>query len=476
MNFKSIYQYFIYSLLIFLTACSTSDNEEALVDLFATASLDLIEISFPADQNEAVISADSFSDYSIEGLKTNGVDTVAVTSNIVWSLSEGAQSSIDQTGRLTAGSVAEALTITAKVGILFATFDVRISTAKFDQVIALNSTPVLVDLCQSQVITPIGNYINDDGSPDEERPVDSSVIDTIEWLIRNAGEDPPSQRALIKTENSQAELQALEIGDVIIQARAPSISQGGVIVTSADFDQSIVSQPVALKICLSSETDLDACTLERQDLVENNTLSLIAVGEYQQTDGSNSSLNISELSKWGTDNNSNVNIVFSDDRQQLDITGNLINTTTNLSVACGNVEQTIQDSDLVSGVVLDTPVTCAIGNSNCLQATQAITVVEEVVDSLAVTANGFDLVNNTALVFSSRPATLVFVVTATFTDGSSRVVTTDSTYTDDSPDANVVSEVSGETGEYTVGSTGNNVEISISFGIKTFTARLTLPN
>jgi len=474
MNFKSTYQYLIYVLLLLLSACSDAENETRLVDLFAIASLDIIEISFPANANEDVVSVDSFFDYTIEGLKSNGVDTVPVMRNIVWSVSDGVQSSIDQNGRLSAGPVAELVTITAEVGGLSDTFEVRVSAAKFDQVVMLNSTQVLVNMCQARRITPIGNYISDDDSPDEQRPVDSNVINTIEWLIRNAEDDSSSQRALIKTQNNLVDLQAFESGEVIIQARAPSISQGGVVVTSADFNQTLENNLNTLKICLSSETDLSACSLTAQELTENNVMSLISVGNYQQSDGSNLSVNISELSKWGIDNNTNASIALSDDRQQLNVTGRQRNSTANVSVACGNIEQVILDSDIENGVVLSVPVTCENGSLNCLQATQEINVVEEIVDAITVTANGSSLVDNTAFIFTTRPSTIVLEVTAVLSDGSSRIVTEDVNFINSSTD--VITEIPDSPGEYTVQSRGNDVEVLIVFGTKNFTAKITLPN
>jgi len=474
MNFKSAYRFLVCAFMLLLTACGDAEKEAPLVDLFAAASLDIIAIDFPAEANEAIISVDAFFDYTIEGLSSNGVDSVPVTSNVTWSLSDGAVSSIDENGRLSAGSVAEQITITATVGHLIDTFDVRISAAKFDQVVMLNSTALTINMCTAQQIIPIGNYINDDGSPDERRPVDSRIINTIKWLIRNAEDDTSSQRAFIKTENNIANLQALQTGDVIIQAHAPSDSQDGMLVTSVDFNQTLDNNLNSIKICRSTDTNLDTCTLTNKDVVENNVVSLMAVGNYQQTDGSTSSQNISAYSKWGTSNIASATIAFSADLQQLNVTGKLNDTTTDVSVACGNVEQNIADADIEIGVVLDVPVTCANGNLNCLQKSETMSVISEVLTAITVTANGLALEDSIARVFTTRPASIKLEVTADFSNSPSRDVTEGATYTNRS--AEVITKKTDTVGEYTVQSTGNNVEVFVEFQNQNFTVKITLPN
>ncbi|VAW60657.1 hypothetical protein MNBD_GAMMA08-2449 [hydrothermal vent metagenome] len=474
MNFKSLYHFIFYGFLLLLTACSDSENETQLVDLFTAANLDLIAIEFSAETTEDVLSINTFFDYKIEGLKSNGVDKIPVDSNIVWSLSEGAISTIDQTGRLTAGSVGEVITITAKLGHLIDTLEVRISAAKFDQVVQLNSTTVQVNMCQAKTIVPIGRYVNDDNTV-EIRAVDSSIINSIEWIILNQEDSSASQRAVIKTVNNITDLQALEVGDVIVQARALSVSTGN-IVTSADLPQSIDNNLNSLKLCLKSETDLAACTLANTDVVENNIVALQAVANYQASNGSNFNENITELTKWGIDNN-NATIALSTDRQQLDVVGVNAGTTTTLSAACGNIEQTVTGTQITNGVVLTTPVGCAAGNLNCVATTETMSVVAATITSLSITANDADLVDNVALVLTVQPAIIALQVTANFANSDSRDVTDDVNVTYNNLSTNVITEVVGTPGEYTVDAAGD-AEVAVAFQGQgqVFTVKITVPN
>ncbi len=456
-----------------LSACSDAGKEKELVDLFTTASQDLVAINFDAATTEDLISIDTFFDYRIEGVKSNGVDVVPVNGNIRWSLSDGAVSSIDQNGRLSSGSVAELVSVTATFGVLSTTLDVTVSAAKFDQVIKLNDTPVSINMCQAQPIQPIARYLNDDGS-EEIRPVDNTVINTITWLIRNQEDDAPSQRALIKTANSLAELQALATGGVIIQAQAKSLSSGN-IVTSVDFSQTLGHNLNSLKLCHKSETDLSTCTLSSVNIVQNAVLPIMAVANYQAANGSSYNQNISAFSKWGSDNISNATIALSADRQQLDVTGKTSGTTANVSVACGNIEQTVSDSAIKNGVVLDVPVTCASGNVNCLRDTAAININSKTVSSLTVTANNTALVDDTALVFASQPpATIVLNVTANYSDNSSLDVTADTGTVYTNRSALGVIAKAGSPGEYTV-LTAGNADIQITFDSQVFIAKITIP-
>ena len=471
MNFKSAYGFFICALLLFLTACSDADKEKALVDLFTTASQDLVAINFIGD-TEPIISVDTFVDYKIEGLKSNGVDTVPVTADVSWSLSAGASSNIDQNGRLSTGAVAERITIIAKLGALSATQEVTVSAAKFDQVIKLNSTPVAVNLCQAQQIKPVGSYLNDDGT-EEIRPVDNTTINSITWLIRNQEDDSPSQRAYIKTADSVVQLQALAVGNVIIQAQAKSLVSGNII-TSIDFNQTLDYNLNSLKLCLSAETDLADCSLSSADLVENLVLSLMAVGNYQAADGSSYNQNVSAYSKWGTDSSSNVSLAFVADRQQLDVTGNISGTSAEISAACGNIEQAVSDTAIKNGVVLAEAVTCAVGNLNCLRDTALININNKTVTSLTVTADGVDLVDDIELELTTRPSTVTFNVTANYSDNTSLDVTTDANIIYINRSAPVVVAIAGSPGEYSV-LTAGVADIQILFQSQVFIAKVKIP-
>ena len=472
MNFKFLYGFILCCLLLMLAACGDADKEKELVDIFTTASMDLVSIDFPAASTQDIVSINTFVDYHIEGLKSNGVDIIPVNDHIVWSLSEGAISTIDQNGRLSSGPVAETITITAKVGTLTATLNVSVSAAKFDQVIKLNSTPVLVNMCQAQQIMPIGSYRNDDGT-EEIRPVDNTVINGITWIIRNQEDGSPSQRALIQTENNITKLQALEAGNVIIQAQATSLYSGNII-TSVDFNQTLDNNLNSLKLCLGSDADMSACSLSNKDIAQNAVLSIMAVGNYQATDGTAYYQNISAYSKWGIDNNSNATIAFTADRQQLDITGKTVASTANITAACGNIEQTVLDSEIENGVVLAVPVTCAVGNLNCLSSTAAINIVEIVLTSLTVTANGVALVDDTQVNLGYSPAIITLNVTANYSDGSSQDITSDANIYYDNRSPQLITEVQGTPGEYTTQPPSGVADIRIDYQGQIFIAKITV--
>lgn len=472
MYFKSIYGFMICSLLLLLTACGDADKEKELVDLFTTASQDLIAINFPAGTTEEVISINTYVDYKIEGLKSNGIDIIPIDKHITWSLSAGAISTIDQNGRLSTGNVAETVSVNAKFGVLTTSLSVFVSAAKFDKVVKLNSTPVLVNMCQAQQIQPVGSYLNDDSS-EEIRPVDNTIISSITWLIRNQEDDTPSQRAFIKTENGLTKLQALETGNVIIQAKAMSLSSGNSI-TSADFNQTLDHNLNSLKLCLSSETDLAACAFSSTDIAKNAVVALMAIGNYQATNGSTFNQNISAYSKWGIDNTSNATIAFAADRERLNVTAITQGTTANITVACGNIEQTVLDSQVENGVVLDIPVTCDSVDIKCLQSTAAINIVATTLASLTVTANGIALVNDTALTLAIRPASIVLSLTANFSDGSSQNVTTDTSVVYNNRSTPLITAIANSPGQYNVPSSGN-ADIQIIYQNQTFIAKITIP-
>ena len=472
MSFKSFYRYLSVIMLLMLAACSDSEDETKLVGLFASANLDLISIEFPVDNNEDIISINTFFDFTVEGLKSNGVDKVNVNDAALWSLSAGAISTIDQKGRLTTGGVAEQITLTAQVGHLVETLDIRVSAAKFDQVIQLNSTAVDINLCQAQVIKPVGKYINEDRT-EETRPVDNNVINSIEWIITKQEDGTPTQRAFIKTENNVVKLQALETGGIIINARAVSLDSGN-LVTSIDFNQTLDHNLNSLKFCLKSETDLSTCTLGSTGLILNNVVSIMAVANYQASNGSNFNENVSAYAKWGIDNTSNASIDFSTDRQQIDITGNLANTSVNISAACGNIEQTVLDGQIASGVVLSESVSCASGNLNCLLSVANMAISAETLVSLSVSANETNLVDNQALALATKPLRVTLLVTANFSNSSSRDVTEDVAVTYINRTTSVISE-RATPGDYNVLTSGD-ADVQITYQGETFTALITIPN
>ena len=269
-------------------------------------------------------------------------------------------------------------------------------------------------------------------------------------------------------------MRALETGNVIIQAQAKSLNSGSVI-TSADFNQTLDHNLNSLKLCPGSETDLATCVISDTDVIENDVASLMAVGNFQAADGSNYNQNISALSKWGVDNNTNAGIAFSADRQQLDVTGKNADSTAVISVACGNIEQTVLDSEIENGVVLATAVTCASGTLNCLHSTANVNVLAQTtLTSLTVTNNGLALVDNTALVLATRPVTIGLNVTAVFSDGTTQDVTADTDITYDNQSPAIIADILATPGSYTVLSDGEAV-IQITFQGQTFTARITIP-
>jgi len=226
-------------------------------------------------------------------------------------------------------------------------------------------------------------------------------------------------------------------------------------------------------LCLKSETDLAACTLVNKDVVENNIVALQAVANYQAGDGSNFDENITELTKWGIDN-SNATIALSVDRQQLDVVGVTAGTTTTISAACGNIEQTVTDGQITNGVVLTTPVSCAAGNLNCVLTTEAMSVVAATITSLSITANDVDLVDNVALVLTAQPIAIALDVTANFANSDSRVVTDDVNVTYNNLSTNVITAVVGAPGEYTVDAAGD-AEVQVVFQGEIFTVKITIP-
>lgn len=469
MYFKLSNSLIISFLFLFLSACSDSANEEKLVNLFTSASLDIISIDFPANSTETLMSTNAFVDYTIEGLKSNTVDTVPVTENIIWSISSGAASTINQNGRLSSGNVAELVTITAQFGHLSQTLDVTISSAKFDQVVKLNESTVQINMCQDKTIIPIGRYLNEDGS-EEIRPVDSSVINTISWDITNQEDNTASQRLLVNTQNNITRLQAFENGDVIIRATATSLATGNVT-TSIDLNQKIDNNLTALKLCPASTTDLTNCSMNNVDIVVNNSVAIKAIGSYQATDGSSYNENISANSKWGIDNTSIATLAFSADRSQMVVSGLLVNTTAILSSACGKIQQSITDDELNTGVILSTPVSC---DTNCLLATAAIPIVDEAVISLTVKANNINVNNNIETTLTTRPLKITLNVTAVYSNNADRDVTSESDIIYSNQTPSIITQVTGTPNEFNVNTSGT-ARIQIIYAGQLFNVIIKIP-
>jgi len=423
MTSKAMANILLAALFIFIAACSDAENETHLVELHTVASEDVISISFP-EETETVVSISSEVEYRLQGLKSNGVDTVTVDGDVEWSLSAGAVSSINQQGLFTAADTSETLTLTAKFGFLSESIDIRVSSAKFDQVVKLDEDDAgfSINMCQYQTIKPVGRYEDEDGN-EEIRLVDSKVIHQIEWLITNEEDGSDSQRAIIET-TSQDEvfLHSLASGNIVINAKALS-HLTGLEVTSTDFDQMIDHGLNSIKLCDSTDTDLGNCVVDESEIEKDQVISLIAVGNYQAADGSTYNENISRNSKWGIADSINVSSVFSDDRQQLDITGDVEDFDITVSLACGGIEQTIDD--ISQGLLLDTLVSCDI-NSDCELASQEIHVSLLSVLSFDVRANNVAVTDNTVLNLASRPNTITLDVTANFSNDSSENITDDS--------------------------------------------------
>lgn len=408
------------SLLFILLSCGDKEDEARLINLHTTAAEDLISISFTAD-TETVLSINSEVDLSVQGLKSNGVDTVTLTNQIEWSLSEGAQSSINQQGHIIAAPVAESITVNAKLGILSAALDIRISAARFDKVVSLDADSISIQMCQSQTIKPIASYIDDSGN-EEIRSVDSTVIDSIDWLILNAEDNTASQRAYIKTANNRTKIYGLAAGDVIVQASATSLYTGIPNTTSADFHQTIGNGLNSVKLCSSSATDYTSCSLTSPGVEKDQSISVIAIGNYPGSNGSTINQNITQLAKWGL-SNSNLSAAFSSDLQQLNLTGNVESTNTTVTLACGKIVETVT-GDITQGVIMDSTITC---DTDCLSVSSLIDIDQLSVSSFQVTANNKTLTDNQSLTLDPRPNEIVLAITVTYSNGDREVITDAST-------------------------------------------------
>ena len=471
MNFKTCYQLCLYALFIFLAACS-ADDETNLVNLHAIANQDIISVNFPAE-TETIHSINSEYDFSLQGLKSNAVDTVPISGDIQWSLSDGANSSIDQNGHFTASATAELITVTAVFGFFTDSIQIKISDAKFDQVVQLDENSLIVDMCRSQTFTPIGRYV-DENNNEEIRPVDNIIINTIDWEILDQTDNNPSQQAHIETVDDQVTLHTLAEGNIIIRATVFS-AYSNTDVTSADFNQAISNNLNSIKLCYSSSTDLSSCTVANTNVEKGTSISFISVANYQALDGSDFYENISDNSKWGIDNPLNASIALSTDRQQLNITGITEASNATISVACGDIEQAIDGIDLSQGVVLDTPVSCGSGAS-CFSTSSIVAVDQLSVTSLKVSANDTVLTSDEALILSVRPNEIDLVTTAVFSDNTEANITSDTTLAYNMTQGKdvVIEEKTGFVGVYTV-LTAGTAEITLDFrGVK-FRALIEIP-
>lgn len=473
MLFKNIFNLHIISILILLSACGDADKEANLVNLHTAASQDIVSINFSEDTTESILSINSEFDFVLQGVKSNNIDTVNITSNVNWSLSENALSSIDQKGHLVASSTAELITLTAQFGHLTETLELKISDAKFDEIIELNKDSFSIDMCLSKDIKPIARYIDKDGF-DEIRPVDSNTIKTITWLIRNQEDNSTSQRAYINTIANQASLQTLATGNIIIQANALSVYTG-TVKTSSDFNQSVGNALNSIKVCNSSDTDLNSCNVTNAHIEKDKSISVISVGNYQASDGSNFNKNITQNSKWGIDNPTNASISFINDLQSLTITGKTESTSTILSVACGDITQSISGIDITKGVTLNSSVSCD-ANINCLDTSSNITIDKLSVSSFTVRANDIDLIDNTSQTFNTRPDEISLRVIANYTNSTSAVITIDDEliYNITLGDGTVIEDKPNSKGVYNVLGRGT-AKIVLDYRTEEFTVLLEIP-
>lgn len=458
-------------LLAGLISCGDAEDEQRLLDLFTVAGLDLVEIRFPAGSTENIISIDSFFDYTVEGVQSNMVDTIDVTSEVEWTISAGALSSIDQTGRLSTGSSAEIVTITATVGNLSASQMVTVSEALFDKVVQLNATAVDSAMCQRTTIVPVGRYVNTDLT-EEIRRVDNADIGSIEWQIANKEDMSASQRARVETTGTLTELIGYEAGTVLIVARAVSRFSMTTEV-SDEFEQDIDNTLDSISACFGDADSIGVCGLASVDVPIDAPTSIIAVGTFQLSGGGTEERNITALAKWGIDN-TNTTIALSADGSQLELTGVTQDASSSITLACGEIEQSFTDLELAAGVVLDEAVSCDAANTDCFASTVDINVIEPDLDSLNVQVNNESLTDDVTQTFTSRPVSLEFDVTAIFNRTDNVVVTDDAglVYTNNTP--TLISEVAGTPGLYTVNSAGD-VELVLSYQSVSFTVRLTIP-
>ena len=402
-----------------LFGCSDAENERSLVNLHTAAAQDVISISFP-DSAPTTVSINAEVDFTLQALTSRSPNNVTVSQNVKWSLSADANSSIDQSGHFTAASSAENITLTAELGFYSTSMDIRVSAARFDQVIKLDAENIEIKMCQSRVITPVGRYVDDEGI-EETRPVDSTVLDSIEWLIRDQEDDSSSIRAYIESVNNQVILHALDAGDILVQAKAVSVLTGNPV-TSSDISQSILNQLNSIKLCLSNAQDLANCSLIDPEIEKDKILSVVAIGQYQNQDGSSIYQNITHNSKWGASDHSNISRAFSSDRQKLNVTGLVEVSSSTLSAACGNIEQTLDAIDISQGIMLDSLLSCA-DNTDCLEASSFLSINQLSVSSMSVSANGLALISDESTTLTTRPDEISLVVKVVYSNTSEATIT-----------------------------------------------------
>jgi len=473
MTFKYFHLVFFSSLLIFMMACSDTDNETELVELHTTANQDIMQINFPSDTNETILSINSQFDFTLQGLKTNGVDQVTISRDVKWSLSEGAISSIDQSGHFSAGDSTEMITVYAKFGYLTESIDIRVSSAKFDQVIQLDEQGFDIDMCQSHTIKPVARYIDDNGI-EEIRLVDSNTINSIEWIIHNEEDNSLSQRAYIETINNQATINTLASGNITILAKARSLFSDSEV-NSENFNHTIGNQLNSIKLCPVTDEDFSNCELVDPSIEKDDVLPIIAVGNYQANDGSTYNENITKNSKWGLSNALNASVAFSSDWDQLDITGATEGSTVLISAACGEVEQTIDDIELSEGVILENSPSCNV-NADCLLSSALITIDLLSVSSFDVEANEIILIDDESVNLDTRPDEITFQVTANFSNNTDDDITQDNglDYTIIDGQDDVIEIKEDSPGVFTVLGAGTT-KIQLLFRQKKFIAIINIP-
>ncbi|MBT3203827.1 MAG: hypothetical protein HOM14_04350 [Gammaproteobacteria bacterium] len=475
MNFNFMVKMFLVGLFTFVAACSDVDDEANLVNLHAVASQDVISINFP-EATETTVSISSEVKFTLQGLKSNGIDTVTIEQDVEWSLSAGAVSTINQLGLFTAAETSEDIILTATFGFLSESIDIKVSSAKFDQVVKLDEddSGFSINMCQSQSLVPVGLYVDENGD-EEIRPVDSTIINTIDWIVTNEEDGSVSQRAYIETAtDNQIFIHTFASGNIIVQAKAVSLLTGEEV-TSVDFNQTIENGLNSIKLCDSSDIDLSNCAVTDPEVEKDQFISLIAVADYQAADGSNYFENISRNSKWGISDSLNASSVFSSDRQQLDITGEVEDSSITVSVACGNIEQAVDD--ILPGVILETLVSCG-ANVECQQASQQIEITNLSVLSFDVTANDIDLTDDVSISLSSRPAEITLFVTANFSNGDSDIITDDNlldyTIIPIDGQSDVIETITDSPGVFTVLAAGT-AKIKLFFRGETFYVVIEIP-